>query len=150
MKKLIAMLIMTVLFILIGCSNKEVTEESRTFKGENESWSGEYKVNLQLNTGVNENTINIYEGEKTNVLILTYKKDVSNLSSIKRFKISYESSLTGGSREGDYTKDNPLNEKVFILQCETNGIEIEKKDEIVKLTIASDGKVETIDLKNAN
>ncbi|MEG2972690.1 MAG: hypothetical protein RR898_04390 [Clostridium sp.] len=36
--------------ILVGCSSKEVKEESRVFKGENDNWRAEYKTDLKLST----------------------------------------------------------------------------------------------------
>ncbi|KMT21800.1 hypothetical protein CLCY_3c00670 [Clostridium cylindrosporum DSM 605] len=150
MRKLITVLIMTVLFILAGCSNEEVIQESLIYKGENESWRAEYKVDSKITTTTKDNIINKYEGKKSDLLTVTYKKDLSQLASVKHLKITYNSSCSGGSLEDEFDKNNPIDKKTFKIQGVSGGVEVEKKDEIVKVNINVDGKIQTIELKSIN
>ena len=134
------------LFIIVGCSNKEVIKHNYTYKGENEFWTAEYKVN---GTGAftEKDNKTSYESKCSDVFTVTYKKDLSELSSVKNLEISYESSAGGGEITKDYDDGSSPQETYTMNSGSTNGA-IENKDEVIKVIINLDGKIQTIDLKN--
>lgn len=136
---------MIILLIITGCSNKQVIKHNYTYKGENELWTAEYKVN-GTGTFTEKNGKTEYESNSNKTLIVNYRKDLSELSSVKHLEISYESSAGGGESNLDF--DNPPNEKTYMLKSGGRGGAIENKDEIIKVNIAIDGKARTIELKN--
>jgi hypothetical protein len=78
---------------------------------------------------------------------VTYNKDLSQLSSIKHLEISYESSAGSQSLVEDF-KDGHPNEKTYVLKSGSKGRAIENKDEVIKVSINLDGKIEIIELRN--
>ena len=102
------------LFIIVGCSNQEVIKHNYTYKGENEFWTAEYKVN---GTGAftEKDNKTSYESKCSNAFTVTYKKDLSELSSVKNLEISYESSAGGGKITEDYDDGSSPQETYTIL-----------------------------------
>ncbi|MCM1991381.1 hypothetical protein KDK92_16730 [Oceanirhabdus seepicola] len=145
MRKTASILIVIILLIVTGCSNKEVIKHNYTYKGENELWTVEYKVNGTV-TFTEKNGKTECESNSNKILTVNYKKDLSELSSVKHLEISYESSAGGGKSNLDFN-DNPPNEKTYTLKSGGTGA-IENKDEIIKVNITIDGKAQTIELKN--
>jgi len=135
-----------VIFIIAGCSNKEVIRHNYTYKGENEFWTAEYKVN-GTGTFTEKDNRTSYESKCSKVFTVTYKKDLSELSSVKHLEISYKSSAGGGKTTEDFD-DSPPNEKTYILKKGGTGGAIENKDEVIEVTINLDGKIQTLELKN--
>lgn len=144
MRKLISVLTITVLLILAGCSKSETVEHKYTFKGENESWAIEYRVD-----GKEVYEKADYRSSSDDILTVTYKKDLSQLSSVKQIGISYKSSAGGGSNTEEFSKNNPPR-KTYVIKSSGSGNAIESKDEIIKANISLDGKTQEIDLKNIN
>lgn len=140
-------MIVIILLILIGCSNKEVIKHNYTYKGENEFWTVEYKVN---GTGIftEKNNKTEYESNSNHTLTVTYMKSLSDLSSVKHLEISYESSAGGGKLAEDFNNNHPLNQKTYTLKSSSIGGAIENKNEVIKVSINLDGKVQTIELRN--
>lgn len=147
MRKTVSILIFIVLLILTGCSNREVINHNYTYKGENEFWTVEYKV---TGTGIfNErNNKTEYESNSSKTLTVSYRKNLSDLSSVKYLEISYESSAGGGKLTENFDKNHPISEKTYMVKSSAIGGAIENKNEIIKVNINMDGKVETIELKN--
>ncbi|MDD7796067.1 hypothetical protein [Clostridium sp. 'White wine YQ'] len=147
MKKLSGILILIMLLILTGCTNQKVTKVSYTYKGENDLWTAEYKVN-GTKTITEKKDKSEYNSDYNNSLIVTYKKDVSELASMKSLEISYESSATGGKSNQSFD-DNTPKQKTYTIKTSSTGSAIEREDEIIKVDINIDGKIQTIELKNA-
>ncbi|AZV59034.1 hypothetical protein DMR38_05290 [Clostridium sp. AWRP] len=129
------------LFVVTGCSNKDVIKHNYIYKGENQFWTAQYKVN---STGIftkRDDKLH-YEGNSNGILTVTYKKNISELSSVKHLEISYKSSTGGGS-----IGQNSPKKKTYTMTSSTDGI-TEDKDEVIKVTINLDGKIQTIELKN--
>lgn len=145
MKKTTIILIAILLFLVAGCSNKEVLKHNYTYKGENELWIAEYKVNGTMFTE-KDGKID-YESKSNTTLTITYKKDLSELYSVKHLEISYKSSVGGGKLNINFN-DNPPNKKTYTLKSSSTGGAIENKDELVKVSINLDGKIQIIELKN--
>lgn len=137
MKKLSIILVAIVLLIIVLYSSKDVFGQNYTYKGENELWTAEYKVNVT-------------KAFTDTKLTVSFKKDLSEISSVKHFEISYESSIRGGKLTSDFDSNNPLNQKTYTLKSNSSGGAIVNKNEIIKVNINLDGKIETIELKNAN
>ena len=137
------------LLIVTGCSNKDVVNNNYIYKGENTFWAAEYKVN---STGIfmKKDGILNYDGSCNTILTITYKKNISELSSVKNLEISYASSARGEKLTSSFNKNNPLNKKTFTFKSDGKGKAIEGKNETIKEIINLDGKIETIVLKNVN
>ncbi|WP_238883383.1 hypothetical protein [Clostridium sp. YIM B02551] len=146
MKKLSGILILIMLLILTGCANKKVTKISYTYKGENDYWIAEYKVsgNKVITEKKDKSE---YKNEADNALTVTYKKDVSELSSVKHLEISYKSSAGSGNLTQDFDDNTPMG-KTYTLKSSSVGAYVESEDEIIKVDINIDGKIQTIELKN--
>lgn len=133
------------LLTITGCSSKEVIKHNYTYKGENELWTAEYVMNGTGTFTKKDGTLH-YESNSNKILTVTYKKDISQLSSVKHLEISYESSVGGGKKAEDYN-DGPPKEKTYTIKSGGTGA-IENKDEVIKVNINIDGKIQTIELKN--
>lgn len=134
MKKTGVILITIMLLIVSVYSIKGAFDHNCTYKGENEFWTAEYKVyDTKILTDKR--------------LIVSYKKNLSDLSSIKHLEISYESSIGGGKLTEDFG-DNPPKERTYTLKGNGSGGMILNKDEVVKVNISIDGKTQTIELRN--
>lgn len=146
MRKVRGILIIILLFIIVGCSNQKVIRHNYTYKGENELWTAEYKVN---GTGIftEKDNKTSYESSSNDILTVTYKNDISELSSVKHLEISYRSSAGGGGITEDYNEGSTA-EKTYTIKSGGTGGAIENKDEIIKVIINLDGKIQTIELKN--
>jgi hypothetical protein len=136
------------LLIGVGCSKKDVVKHNYKYTGENELWSAEYKVN---STGIfTEKHRKVdYESNSDTTLTVTYKKDLSELSSVKGIEISYKSSVKGGEITKEFS-DAPPDEKSYTIKSSSKGAAIERKDEVIKVDINIDGNIQTIELKNSN
>ena len=135
-----------VILIITGCSNKEVIKHNYTYKGENEFWTAEYKVNGTGTFTEKDNKIS-YESKCSKVLTVIYKKDLTELSSVKHLEISYKSSAGGGKITEDYD-DGPPDQKTYTIKIGGTGGAIENKDEVIEVTINLDGKIQTLELKD--
>lgn len=143
MRKIAIILITIMLFMVAGCSNKNVIKHNYTYKGENEFWTAQYKVN-STDTFTKKDDKLHYEGNSNDILTVTYKKNISDLSSVKHLEISYKSSAGYGS----IGQNSPRKKTYTMTSSSTTGGATENKDEIIKVTINLDGKIQTIELKN--
>lgn len=142
MRKIAIILITIMLFMVMGCSNKEVIKHHYAYNGENEFWIVQYSVNDTGTLTRKGNKLH-YEGNSNHTLTVTYKKSISQLSSVKHLEISYKSSAGSGSIE----QNSPKQKSYTMTSSSTNGV-IEDKDEVIKVNINLDGKIQTIELKN--
>ncbi|OBR95494.1 hypothetical protein CLRAG_08860 [Clostridium ragsdalei P11] len=142
MRKIAIILITIMLFMVAGCSNKDVIKHNYTYKGENEFWTVQYKVN-SIDTFTKKDDKLHYEGNSNDTFTVTYKKNISDLSSVKHLQISYKSSAGGGS-----IGQNSPRKRTYTMTSSSTGGATEDKDEVIKVTINLDGKIQTIELKN--
>lgn len=145
MKKLT--IILLILLAVIGCSKKDVDKHNYIFKGENEFWSAEYVVNGTVTFTNKDGTLHA-ESESNEIFTVTYKKELSDLDSIKSLEISYESTTGGGKLTSEFNKDNPPIKKTFTMKSGSKGGAIEDKDDVIKVKINIDGNIQTFELKN--
>lgn len=149
MKKIISILIITMLFILVGCSQGEITTHDYTYKGENDLWTAEYNVKGESGF-IKKDDRKIYTGNSDSKLTVTYKKDLADLPLVKNFNISYKSSVNNEARTTKFDENTALNRKTFTIENTSKDSAVEKKDEIIKVTIDIDGNKQTLDLKSVN
>lgn len=142
MRKIVVILVTIMLFTIVGCSNRKIIRYDYTYRGENEFWSAEYKIN-GTSTFTEKDNKTSYEENGSRILTVTYKGDISELSSVKHLEISYKNRRLGY----DFDDNESLNQKTFTLKSNYLGT-VEGKDEILKVYINLDGKTQTIELKN--
>jgi hypothetical protein len=148
LRKAVYVLITVILLIITGCSRKEEIRHNYIYKGENELWSAELKVNGK-STFTEKSGKTEYDSSSEKLFIVTYKKDLTQLSSVKHLEISYETSAGGGKVTVDFT-DGPPSKKTYTMNSGSRGGAIENKDEVIKVTINLDGKIQTVELKSVN
>ncbi|WP_186430555.1 hypothetical protein [Clostridium sp. BSD9I1] len=148
MRKLNCILIVMILLMVTGCSSRKNISHNYIYKGENELWSVELKVNGTV-TFNEKNGKAEYDSICDRVFTVTYKKDLSKLSSVKHLEISYKSSAGDSKLTEDYN-DSPPNKRTYTMKSGGRGQAIENKDEVIKVIINIDGKIQTIDMKNVN
>jgi hypothetical protein len=141
MRKIIVILITIILFLFGGCSNQKVIRYDYTYKGENEFWTAEYKVN-GTSIFIEKDNKTSYEESGSRILTVTYKKDISDLSSVKHLEIACK----GRKEVYDLDDNDQLNQKTFILKSSGPGA-IEDKDEIINVNINVNGEAQTIELR---
>lgn len=149
MKKTAVVLLCTLLILLSGCSHKEITKYNYLYKGENELWTAEYSL-IGTGTCTKENDRLHYDNDCKEVLTVTYKNDVSELSNVQNLKIEYEIGSSGGSLNANYDSSNPLKHKTFKLQGGGKGISIPHKDSVMKVKVTLDNDEQIFELKNVN
>ncbi|ANE48191.1 hypothetical protein SY83_19965 [Paenibacillus swuensis] len=126
---------------LTGCSDKEVYVHDYVYVGENTNWSAKYEVN-----GTSEFSGKDYKGEHISKFKLTYKGSLSDLADVKHFEYGYEDS--SGSRKRSMDQPPTIDDLVMADQKGNGAIPAE--DESVKVTVKTDDKVETFELRNEN
>jgi len=149
MRELGCFFLALILVMLVGCSNTETTNYNYTFKGENDSWTAEYKVVGTVTWSKADGKLH-YESEATKVLTVTYKGDAAELSSVRYLELSYDTGAGGGKFAENYDSENPLSQKVFTFRSEGKGQSIPYKDEVIEVRINLDGNEQTIELKNVD
>ena len=154
MKKLFFLYIMLSVLIFANCSNKETNEPKQdivnhnyTFKDENDMWAAEYKV-VGTETFTEKDGLLDVETESNNELTVTYKGELTALSSVKHMEISYESSTNGGKMINDYDKDECITSKAFIISSGGKNCAIPSENDIIKVYINIDGVENMLELKN--
>lgn len=140
-----SIVIIMMLLVITGCSNKEVIKHNYFYKGENEFWTAEYKIN---GTGVFEenNGKTQYDSNCDKAFKITYKNDISQLYSVKHLEISYKSSVSGGNIVEDY-EDGLHALKTYNITSSSSGGAIENENEVIEVKINLDGEIQTIELK---
>lgn len=150
MKKIVSIIVITVAtLIFAGCSNNEIVKHDYTYKGENELWTAEYKA-IGESGFINKDDRKIYTSKSDAVVTVTYKKDIYELSSVKKLKITCKSSTGEVSQTEELGEDETLNRKTFTVKNEVKDSVVESKDEIIKVDIELDGKESMLDLKYVN
>lgn len=143
MKYVKIIFIALIILMLSGCSSKDVDRYDYIFKGENELWYAELRINGYIEFVEDEGTLKVDSYHEQD-FITTYKKDLSDLSTIKHIEVGYDGGVSGGKMIHD-NPDGTLNTKTFTMKSSSNGATI-REDEIVKVTINVDGEIQTFDL----
>lgn len=107
MKKVIFLIILLGILVMGGCKKED--KDSMKFGAENKNWTAEYKID-PVNTYIDKNGNTITKTENT--LTVNYKHSLSDLSSIKELKISYDDETQAyGGEFSIPLKDSKLSEK---------------------------------------
>lgn len=133
------------LLLLSGC-NKDVKRYYYDYRGENENWKAEFIENDTVTFTKNKGSLHV-ESEAEEVFLLTYKGELSDLSSVRLFEYGYESPSKAGKSSSDYTADQPINTKVFTLRSGSTGGSLSSEDTVYTVTVNMDGVKETFELK---
>jgi len=149
MKKTAVVLLLTMLILLSGCSHKETTKYNYLYKGESELWIAECSIS-GTGTWTKENNGLHYDNDIKEVLTLTYKNDVSELSNVQNLKIEYKIGSSGGSLTENHDSSNPLMKKTFTFQSGGNGVSVPLKDTVIKVKVIIDNDEQTLELKYIN
>lgn len=145
MKKAIivfAVLIVLSLIVAVGYSwNRDVIRHDMTFRGESDSWKGEYKVRGKwIFTEKDERTE--FDSHVNGVLIITYIKEADHPPALDHFEIQYDLGPSGG---GGLTGEDVVMEKVY--RFEKLGTNVPNPDTEMTVTVDMDGDVETFSMK---
>lgn len=144
MKRAAGILIIILALVVSGCTNKKVIEHHYTYRGENDLWQAEYKVDSRVTLSDDKGKIT-GSGDKESVLTVTYKNKLEDLAKVKHLDISFESSISAGAMEQKFDEEPPC-ETVYVLKLRTTGMEVENEEETIPVTIDVDGNVQTIEL----
>ena len=168
------------LILPASCSGKEFITEKQVityhdaFEGESDNWKAKYVLN-ETHVFITTYHETQYYGEDLNRLVVTYKGNLSEFSSLKQINMSYEAGSCGGRLVDDFTQEEyvlgsyseggsikeqtpifghtiglvcaPYN-TVYIHHEASGGTKISKND-TVKVTVELDGQVENMELKSA-
>lgn len=148
MKKLCLFVCYLVLIVVIlsGCgakSDKDVIKHNYTLKAENDQWSGEYKVDATEVFETIDGTLT-YDSKVNNLLIVTYKGELSELSDVKHLVITYEYKGQRGRQEEFYDREQPISSREF--KFASSGL-IPAETDIICVDINIDGVTESLELK---
>jgi len=146
MKKIVSILILVMIVVISGRSNREVSEHHYIYRGEKNLWNAEYKVDATVTFFKIDGVLNV-ETYKERILTVTYKGDISDLSKVKHLIISYNSSAGGGSLDEEFDSKPPT-ENIYTLKSSSTGTAIENEEETIQVTINIDGEIQTIELTN--
>lgn len=151
MKKILIHILSLMMILVVGCSKKEVNENYEnnvTFRGENDRWEAEfiYKETVTLNDKDDNTDVTTKDNE---LLTVTYKGELTDLSNVKHLETSYESDIDSGRLVKDYDEGESISTKTFTIPSSGSGSPIIDENAVIKVTINLDGEEETIELKNA-
>lgn len=148
MKKIVIFLTIIVLLALtVWYLKGDENKISHIYKGQNKNWVAQYEVN-GTETFKNKKSTLSYKNDVKNVLMVSYKGNLSRINKAKHIEISYKSSAGGGVKSEDL--DGQSTPKTFTLKSIGQNGAIENKDEVIEVVINLDGKIETLELKNIN
>jgi hypothetical protein len=147
-----AMSIVFLLIISVGCALLIGTDAYAgerfpyhySFCGENDRWKAEYTVEGEGVFTRIKGTLH-YNNRVDNLFTLTYKGDLSELASVRRFGSSYETSTGGGSESMEL--ESALTEKVFRHHSSSINGAVAIPEDIIRVTVTMDGKIEQFELK---
>jgi len=143
-RAIILLSLLLVVLALNGCSGKDTKVYNYIFTGENELWSGEYKVDGKVTFYKEDGTLKC-DSNHLGILTVTYKKDISELSGVKDLSIDYDTTVGGGKLTEHY--DNPPDQKTFTFRDDGTGAFVTNKDAIIKVTVTVDGAPQLLELK---
>ena len=130
------------LVILTACSS-EKNHYDYTFNGESENWKAQYSFNGTEVWGTKDGRTT-YSNDNNDEFVLTYKRSLTDFSSVKSLEYSYETSAGGGS--GTRQFDGPPTEVTFKNMGRAgNGAKI-SEDEVIQVNVKWNGMEESFEL----
>jgi len=145
-KTTLVMLVLIIL-LLIGCSNKIVEYHNYTYRGESTNWIGEFEVSTtQTFKEIDEKPH--YDTESEYIFTLTYKGEIEDLLEVQELQYSYEYLYKRSGDTIEKPNDKEIMYKEIIYRKSSEGIRIISPDDVIKVTVEVDGKAETFLLIN--
>jgi hypothetical protein len=145
MKRKSILIMIALIFALLfsGCGQHgRIISHNMTFTGGNDKWKAEYKITGQGEFYQNGDTLD-YRSNDDKVFTLTFRGDLTELSSVKHFSYTYTSSASGGGA----SLDAPPDKNALVSHSSGNGA-VESKDETISVVINIDGKQTSFDMKS--
>lgn len=142
-KKLCALMLSGLLFLLLTACNTTTYKHNYTFTGEGEMWSAEY-VQKAMEKFIEKNGQRPdYETWHNSTVELKYKGEQMDLDKIESFKYSFEG--TSGKMTRTIEDANGVKRE---LKSERSGSgAFEHEDSIINVVVEWDGQKEEFDLK---
>lgn len=150
MNRRVKLLSMFIIFMIMitACgsnNNKEVINHNYKFTGENDRWSGEYVATSSESFDNSSGTLK-YDIYSDVLCKVTYKGELSELSNVKQIEISYKTNSSSGKLVNNYSDNESITSKEFILESGESDVKL-SKDEEIYIEINIDGVTESIVLK---
>lgn len=145
-RKMMSLMFFVMLTMLTACTNKDVTYHNYTYEGENEKWTADFKVNGKT-IFTRTNGVLSAKNDVSQVLTITYRGDLSELSTVRNLKIIYKTSAGGASISNNYDEDYSITNKTFTLKSGGKNGAIPNEDETIKVTVDTDGSQQMLELK---
>lgn len=145
-KKMMCLIFFVMLIFLTSCKEKDVIYHNYTFEGENDEWSAIFKVTGKTSFSKTNGTLSS-KSESNEVLAVTYKGELSELSTVKHIEISYKNSAGGSSISNNYNENENITNKTFTIKSGGKNVAIINEDEIIEVTINIDGNSQIVSLK---
>jgi hypothetical protein len=135
----IALLIVICIVGVYAVTTYDVIYHNDVFRGESESWKGEYRINGWWLFTEKGNRIE-FDGRVDGVLTLTYLKEVENPPELDHFEIHYDLGSGGGS----LIEDDVVMKQVYRFERLSTGVP--NKDVVLTAVINMDGDIQTVEL----
>jgi hypothetical protein len=166
-KTTLVMLVLIIL-LLIGCSNKEVKYHNYTYRGESKNWIGEFEVSTtqtfpqidkkpyhdteleSIFTLTDIDKKPHYDSESEYIFTLTYKGEIEDLLEVQELQYSYEYLYKKSGDTIEKPNDKQITYKEIIYRKNSEDVQIISRDDVIEVTIEVDGKAETFALINTN
>lgn len=148
MKKAAIIFVTIMLFLVSGCAQHRVDKINYTYQGENALWSAELKLNATV-VWTTKDGYTDHEIECDRTLTVTYKNDISELSSAKDIIIGYDSGISSSRMSGALDAFDRSGNTVTLTNRGGNSA-MEIQESVITVTIQIDGNVQTFDLKYVN
>lgn len=142
------------IFALISGGSKNPSEDpsnsgdtdaySYTYAGENDEWAAEYAITGAGEWTNTDDTLG-YDGSYNTLLTISFKKDLSELPSIRHLIISYKLKNGAGTLDETYDEDETLRSS-YSLSGGSTSMYIYAKGDVFTVTINLDGVEQTIEL----
>lgn len=147
MRRRLLGLIILIAIVLSGCGNKDVIKHNYYFYGENDDWLAglEYDA-VEVFTTKKDGALE-YECEYREKMVVTYKGDLSELAKVKHIEIEYETMFSSSKLTSDYEEGEGPKGLSFTLSGGGKGGPLIQKDEIITVTINTDGEIQTFEIK---
>lgn len=144
LKKVRLILLLIILLILTGCSNRDVIKHTYFRKGESDLWKVYYQEKSVVTIKTIDGKLN-YDSNTDATFTAVYKKRLSDLKNVKKIVIGYEAGSSGSTLTEENDGEGPSS-RAFILHS-SDGL-VGNEDGVVNATISIDGETETFELKN--
>ncbi len=88
-----------------------------------------------------------YDNKSSELLTVTYKGELSELSAVKQVEISYKSNNNSGSLVNTFDKEQPISSNEFTIKTEGANSAIPEENDVIYVEINIDGVGQSLELK---